>query len=226
VEDGTLRHNARDGDELEIAQALVILALHEAVMRRPSHGYSKYYTMATEILVNLGVPDWDVGEEPPPSYALSRKTSMNSLDYRTTWRRRECLRRKLWVLHFSNMLGTAFAETAVKYKELDVRLYLPVDDGVFDMLIPSQKTGVHHECIFPKWVTCFASHQSTARWSVSPRKAHWDASANSILPHSATGGTPRKQQFSPTSRPWQIGRVLCRRASGSQKKTWKYTGLI
>ena len=136
AEDGTLRYSARDGDELEIAQALVILGLHEAVMRRPSHGQSKFYTMATEILVNLGVPDWDVGEEPPPSYALSRNTSADPCDYRTTWRRRECLRRTLWVLHFSNMLGTALAETGVKYKELDVRLYLPVDDGVFDMLIP------------------------------------------------------------------------------------------
>lgn len=139
-ENGSLKYNpaSRAGDELEVAQALVCLALHEAVMRRPSHDHSKYYTMATDILVNLGVPDWDVGDEPPPSYALSRTTFDNSCDYRTTWRRRECLRRTLWVLHFANMLATAFSELSVKYKELDVRLYLPVDEGVFDMLIPDE----------------------------------------------------------------------------------------
>lgn len=140
-ENGALKYNpaTRAGDELEVAQALVCLALHEAVMRRPSHDRSKYYTMATDILVNLGVPDWDVGEEPPPTYALSRApfaSFESSCDYLTTWRRRECLRRTLWVLHFSNMLATAFSELSVKYKELDVRLYLPVDEGVFDMLIP------------------------------------------------------------------------------------------
>lgn len=130
--------NTRPGDELELAQALVCLGLHGSVMRLPGHAQSKYYTMATDILVNLGVPDWDVGEEPPASYSMARTSFLDSCDYRTTWRRRECLRRTLWVLHFSNMLATAFSDSSVKYKELDVRLYLPVDEGVFDMLIPDE----------------------------------------------------------------------------------------
>ncbi|KAF8316787.1 hypothetical protein DL93DRAFT_712859 [Clavulina sp. PMI_390] len=135
---GNLNYNAarRAGDELEVTQALVCLDLHEATRRRPSHPNNSYLALATEILVSLGVPDWDVvSEEPPPTYALSPSLDTSS-DYRTTWRRRECLRRTLWVVHYANMLATAFSNSPVKYKELDVRLYLPVDEGIFDMMIP------------------------------------------------------------------------------------------
>lgn len=135
------------GEQLEFSQALCILALHECVMRRPGHIHLKYMSIALETLVELGVPDWDVSEEIPSPASQARTlgyaremnqdnpTNPAHPDPNGMWRRRECHRRTLWVIHWTNMLASAFSLTSPRFKELDVRLYLPMDEGVFDMVV-------------------------------------------------------------------------------------------
>jgi Fungal specific transcription factor domain len=130
----------RPGEELEFSQTLCILALHECAMRRPGHIHLKYMSVALKTLVELGVPDWDVSDEIPPTseataLAPGHSANMAHPDANGMWRRRECHRRTLWVIHWTNMLASAFSLTSIRFRELDVRLYLPMDEGAFDMIM-------------------------------------------------------------------------------------------
>lgn len=129
----------REGQELELCQALICLGFHYAAMRPIGYSQSPHFAIASEILNALGVPDWGVGEDPAShstSRSLSATSASNEAAYRAKWRRRECLRRTFWVVHFINLGATTFAFKPMPYRCLDVRLYLPVDDGVFDLVVP------------------------------------------------------------------------------------------
>lgn len=131
---------AHKGYELEVAQALCCLQMHETVVRRPGHEQNLYMEEALSVLMSLSLPE--LQEEHPASTedhaANEQAAAANAKAQRALWRRRECHRRTLWIVHFYNLLASAFTQTAIRFREPDVKLCLPVDEGVFELVMTNE----------------------------------------------------------------------------------------
>ncbi|KAF8329529.1 uncharacterized protein EI90DRAFT_1408373 [Cantharellus anzutake] len=166
AEDGEIRAEDHPGHELELAQTLLCLSLNESTVRRknklPHHHEILHSSL--RILIDLEAHDWGLGEEEPTAtgYGQSLPGHLGSSSRRNTswssssptgtyasddahrekkkqryiWSRREAYRRTLWVSQFAHMLATAICVLPMCFRDLDVRLPLPVNDGAFDLMEP------------------------------------------------------------------------------------------
>lgn len=153
-QDGKLKLGQEIGgdEDLEVSQALICVGFHGAIMRLPGLPHNHYFSLAGDILHKLGVPDWGVEHDRPSSSSLCALSLTRSPapprgdDFQSRWRRRECFRRTLWVIQFINMAATSFNSTVYRFKELDLRLYFPVDEGLFDIVVPDERIPGVQSC--------------------------------------------------------------------------------
>lgn len=123
---GRVRYAQHQGFELEIAQACCLLSHHATCSRQGTlQGYQQEALLqeALALLTRVGVPDWDVidvtGRKPmeaDPSH------SPQGLLSRALWRRRECFRRTLWVVHALNLIGCAMQLKDMRFRSVDVKV--------------------------------------------------------------------------------------------------------
>ncbi|KAG8899604.1 hypothetical protein FRB99_006553 [Tulasnella sp. 403] len=127
---------------LEIAQALTLLTLHDCIgrqsgrrtdhfMRTPSpslpssfpHNTPNLPDIALDILVDLGVHSFDLDDRAAdPS--------------REDWIKRESARRLFYLIYMVELLASAFTHRPISHNERDIRVYLPVPEHAFELASP------------------------------------------------------------------------------------------
>lgn len=127
------------GQELEVAQTLCCLSFRDATLRRPGTPPSTYLRQALNILMPLGVSQWGIDFEPSAPDTSIRSISPSE-EVKARWIHRECHRRTLWVIQWITMLATAVSLTPKKFKDMNLTMCLPVDEGIFEYSITSPLT--------------------------------------------------------------------------------------
>ncbi|EJU03652.1 hypothetical protein DACRYDRAFT_105815 [Dacryopinax primogenitus] len=111
---------------LEVAQALIMLHVHEVSMRRSSGANGRYMTMALDILLRFETHRLDasgaMGETTEPTKALLA----------------ESYRRTFWLIYFIESLCSTFTERPLSFKESEFAVRLPMKDSRFEIFADAE----------------------------------------------------------------------------------------
>ncbi|KZP01590.1 hypothetical protein CALVIDRAFT_11748 [Calocera viscosa TUFC12733] len=111
---------------LEVAQALVLLHVHEISMRRSSSANGRYMTMALDILLRFETHRLDapggMGESTDPTKTLPS----------------ESYRRTFWLIYFVESLCSTFTERPLSFKESEFAVRLPMKDSRFEIFADAE----------------------------------------------------------------------------------------
>ncbi|KZT59497.1 hypothetical protein CALCODRAFT_516098 [Calocera cornea HHB12733] len=111
---------------LEVAQALVLLHVHEISMRRSSSANGRCMTMALDILLRFETHRLDapggMGESTDPTKSLPS----------------ESYRRTFWLIYFVESLCSTFTERPLSFKEGEFAVRLPMKDSRFEIFADAE----------------------------------------------------------------------------------------
>lgn len=117
------------GQELEVAQTLIFLSLHDTCARRDGAPRT-FHKQAREILSLLSPAQWDTQDTRSP-----RSGGSNERAIKAAWIHQESLRRTIWLTHWVMMMASAAALRQQPINEMELGMPLPIDEGVFDLSI-------------------------------------------------------------------------------------------
>jgi len=117
------------GQELEIAQSLEFLSLHDTYNRRDAKPRS-FHKQAKDILGRLSPARWDTQDTRSPGLGGSNEPATKA-----AWIRQECLRRTIWLSRWSITMASAVSLRARPIDDMELHTPLPIDEGLFDLSI-------------------------------------------------------------------------------------------
>ncbi|KDQ18954.1 hypothetical protein BOTBODRAFT_170934 [Botryobasidium botryosum FD-172 SS1] len=138
--------------KLECAQALIFLQLHECAVRRPAPSdMDKYMRLAFRVLTDLGVTALDK-QQPGSSSSVGPGSGSGPPSVLGSgeggeitpglWISKECHRRTLWLVHFIELLSSAFTQRPMSFDEGELGVCLPVEEACFELVV---MTGIEPE---------------------------------------------------------------------------------
>lgn len=116
------------GQELEIAQTLMFLSVHDTYTRQGATPRT-FHKQARGILDRLSPAEWDTQDTRSPRLGGSNEV------IKAAWIHQECLRRTIWLSRWSIIMATGVALRPRRIDETERLIPLPIDEGVFDLSI-------------------------------------------------------------------------------------------
>lgn len=118
--------------EIYVAQALMCLSFWDASARRKDSQPRPFMRQAVRILASLTPPQWNTQGS---RSARANQGTASDRSFKAAWIREECLRRTIWITHWVTMLASAVSLSPRRWEEMELRMPLPIDEGVFDLSI-------------------------------------------------------------------------------------------